>query len=794
MDQIHSEISQIEIKIRKRINSFDSKQDNDRLKFGSIYEHISNLWIKRKQLIDNLNEQINKIEQNDLAKLNKLIEFNNNKLNNAKFLKEFSILVDELERIHALLNECVQHDRDKNYDQFVIKIRETDNLIRDLQGKLQEKNSYLFNNKMYDVFSEEMNLILKKMHLDRDNLNKKVNYDLKHIWDQNLVLRREDEEKLTLYFDCKLRNNTNQLSEYLNALDKSYLLEHLIKNLGTQLIDRIINTILNKENTLEDFEILSIDKFDTLKIQFLNQQTDLFNGELIVQCISTLIRFLQMIFESNKSVLKYLNSTFVQVFKLLNGNVLDQLSLSNYTSFIERIEELQNEAIKAGCLNEESRLDFSNSIDFNFVNKLCDRFLIKARKVVKKDLLPVKEVGANYLVENRLNTDPDIQQTLYSFPKCKVSCSVEEFIDVLKEIIDELKNDSTENRKDLYLTSRKLCELFIDVSAIKHGKKLDSSISQACIFHNNCFYVAHELVKLSNDVIYTEEYFEEVIEKEADKEDKEVKKDLNFALNDESNEPQENDEEDGWEVEDVELNLDNLNLDNEEIDNQENEEEGSKETATKDLKFINVSLNLVDFVPLLRDVGSEQLLKQLRKQKKFILDILQEPRTMQNLSTDQSNYRGTDYSNHPFQKAISQILDRIFSLREEIRDILPNSVSNRIVCTLLDTLIQEVFHKILNLDDIPESNCNILLSALDFLENYLNETEELQKLVVVLSEHHKLLEMKFVLKANLQEITDRWDNGDGPLTLAFTPDQLKHMIRALFQNTERRSALLSKIK
>ena len=53
--------------------------------------------------------------------------------------------------------------------------------------------------------------------------------------------------------------------------------------------------------------------------------------------------------------------------------------------------------------------------------------------------------------------------------------------------------------------------------------------------------------------------------------------------------------------------------------------------------------------------------------------------------------------------------------------------------------------------------------------------------------------MKSVLKANLQEIRDRWDE-DGPLTAAFTPDQLKHMIKALFQNTERRSALLSGIK
>ena len=34
----------------------------------------------------------------------------------------------------------------------------------------------------------------------------------------------------------------------------------------------------------------------------------------------------------------------------------------------------------------------------------------------------------------------------------------------------------------------------------------------------------------------------------------------------------------------------------------------------------------------------------------------------------------------------------------------------------------------------------------------------------------------------------------GPLAMVFTADELKHLIRALFQNTERRAAVMAKIR
>ncbi|KPJ21231.1 hypothetical protein RR48_00361 [Papilio machaon] len=58
----------------------------------------------------------------------------------------------------------------------------------------------------------------------------------------------------------------------------------------------------------------------------------------------------------------------------------------------------------------------------------------------------------------------------------------------------------------------------------------------------------------------------------------------------------------------------------------------------------------------------------------------------------------------------------------------------------------------------------------------------------------KLQELVFVLGGSLRDIDLHWDDGAGPLAKHFTTDELRSLIKALFQNTQFRANLLSKIK
>lgn len=59
---------------------------------------------------------------------------------------------------------------------------------------------------------------------------------------------------------------------------------------------------------------------------------------------------------------------------------------------------------------------------------------------------------------------------------------------------------------------------------------------------------------------------------------------------------------------------------------------------------------------------------------------------------------------------------------------------------------------------------------------------------------NRFKELILILNASLREIEDRWADGKGPLANEYTPDEVKRLIRALFQNTDRRATILSQIK
>lgn len=57
----------------------------------------------------------------------------------------------------------------------------------------------------------------------------------------------------------------------------------------------------------------------------------------------------------------------------------------------------------------------------------------------------------------------------------------------------------------------------------------------------------------------------------------------------------------------------------------------------------------------------------------------------------------------------------------------------------------------------------------------------------------KLQQTQMMLGASMAQIAEQWADGKGPLTLNFRAEDIRHMIRALFQNTDRRANILATI-
>uniref|UniRef100_A0A8C2ZU95 Zw10 kinetochore protein n=1 Tax=Cyclopterus lumpus TaxID=8103 RepID=A0A8C2ZU95_CYCLU len=161
----------------------------------------------------------------------------------------------------------------------------------------------------------------------------------------------------------------------------------------------------------------------------------------------------------------------------------------------------------------------------------------------------------------------------------------------------------------------------------------------------------------------------------------------------------------------------------------------------------------VDMVPGFRKLGAQCFLAQMNVQRAEMLERLSTAHNFCNLD-DEDNYIAAS-------KAVRQ-------------DI--SSEDGEHLHTLCQTIIEEgplVF--------IPLAEENKNKKYQEEVPLYVRKWSTFKELVIV-------------LRANLQEIVDRWADAKGPLASEFSSSEVKNLIRALFQNTERRAVALTKIK
>lgn len=154
----------------------------------------------------------------------------------------------------------------------------------------------------------------------------------------------------------------------------------------------------------------------------------------------------------------------------------------------------------------------------------------------------------------------------------------------------------------------------------------------------------------------------------------------------------------------------------------------------------------------------------------------------------------TDELDPRAMKIVRQCLRQLDLLKNVWQTILPADVYNRTMATVLHELCAELIRRVLALDDIPAAVCTGLVEILDDMERRAPVcfADELQVSVLCRS-WTKLMQLRMMLNASMAHIVEQWAEGKGPLTLHYRAAEVKHLIRALFQNTDRRANALSTI-
>uniref|UniRef100_A0A672HK65 Centromere/kinetochore protein zw10 homolog n=1 Tax=Salarias fasciatus TaxID=181472 RepID=A0A672HK65_SALFA len=414
---------------------------------------------------------------------------------------------------------------------------------------------------------------------------------------------------------------------------------------------------------------------------------------------------------------------------LLYSIPTDSSQLENYSTVIKETEEFEKSLKEMEYLQRDSTdlLKYARDVNCHFASKKCKDVIVAARKLMTSKMhntVKVRETRPSYLLIGEdaapMANPKQLSPMSMRLPACRISESVEQLMELALDTLREAIGSSTQCALQLFFTVRNIFQLFCDVVPTYHKENLLKFPHLAAIQHNNCMYLAHQLLTLGHH----------------------FRPHLPQPLN--------------------------------------------ESFAT-----------FVDMVPGFRKLGAQCFLTQLKVQSAELLERLSTAHNFCNLD-DEDNYIAAS-------KAVRQVIHQLKQLGTVWQDVLPVSIYCKAMGSLLNTAVTEIIAKIMMLEDISSEDgehlhtlCQSVIEEGPLVFIPLAEENRNRKYQEEVPLHVRkwgtFRELVLVLRANLQEIVDRWADGKGPLAMEFSSLEVKSLIRALFQNTERRAVALSKIK
>lgn len=147
------------------------------------------------------------------------------------------------------------------------------------------------------------------------------------------------------------------------------------------------------------------------------------------------------------------------------------------------------------------------------------------------------------------------------------------------------------------------------------------------------------------------------------------------------------------------------------------------------------------------------------------------------------------------EKSIRQCMRQQELLKTVWQKVLSYQLYNKCIGILLDHMCSNIIKSVVEIVDISSKAAELLGEVFKIVLNrgpkLFTDSKEIHLFV---PSWYKFNELNFVLSARLDDIFDRWADGKGPLALQFQASELKSLIRALFQNTDRRAYVLGRIQ
>ncbi|XP_016994835.2 centromere/kinetochore protein zw10 [Drosophila takahashii] len=192
--------------------------------------------------------------------------------------------------------------------------------------------------------------------------------------------------------------------------------------------------------------------------------------------------------------------------------------------------------------------------------------------------------------------------------------------------------------------------------------------------------------------------------------------------------------------------------------------------------------NLAALAKTLQATGQQHFRVQVSYQSSILMEI------MQGFEFESPHTLGSA----PL-KLVRQCLRQLELLKNVWANVLPETVYNATFCELINTFVAELIRRVFTLRDISATMACELSDLIDVVLQRAPALFGEPNEVVQVPSWLKLQQLKAMMNASLKEITELWCDGAGPLTASYNADEIRHLIRALFQDTDRRAKAITQI-
>ncbi|KAF3420746.1 hypothetical protein E2986_03244 [Frieseomelitta varia] len=664
---LHEKISEIQKEITRLKYDVKDFMNDNYVEFTSKLVKDQHLVSKGEKLLEKMNALQKRID--DQVKI-ELCGSTKELKTLSQALKESNVML-QLSNQLLTLHECIKSV--KNYQEGKRYMNAAETLCH-MQAILYNSQTDLRDLDIYMAIEEEyLNLYTSFLSETSSLLHERI------CW---TGIDEEDAKAITLTVKNEM-DDTQDLIQSLYCIDN---LSSYLHSFSTTLMDHIIGPIINDNCSV----YVVNEKIFTVEV--LNKSKP-HGYKSVLHNLELLFKFLHQHFQftvhDDETFLKEIQPHLLERLSTsLKNDCISRITptssvdLKNFAPIVQAINDFQYFLVKIGFITSDQLFlsEYTMNIDKLFIKKICQDLLAKARTIMKKDLHDciVYEPQASLFGDvteplefqvdtydfNELKADKKLSENSFQLPKCQISTSAKETLNLARHILEEACNSSDSCTVQLFYTCRNIFEMYAGLVPEHHRILLETVPHQVAMFHNNCMYLAHHLLTLGH------EYRDKLPE-----------------------------------------SLHNLNL------------------------------TFADQVLVLRDVGSSCLLEHMKYQKDIIIGIL--------------SHSGC----------------------------------------IMNSMVEDLIIKVISVEDIPADVATELVTLFNMIVKRAPQIfPDNQKIHQHVRKWEKFLELIQVLGASLKEIEMRWDNGKGPLAREFTASQVKQLIRALFQNTERRSNLLASIK